>query len=101
MPEPERLTKDQQEAIRNWLSRPPGNQARCPWCGAQNFSIGSDLAAAPLLTISENTSNLDLRRQYPLAVLICDTCAHVHFFAAMRITGLYPTKAEEAKVSDG
>lgn len=61
----------------------------CPYCGGKKFTTTQSIAT---ILIGDDTKNISLGPNIPAAMIICENCGHMEFFA-MGSLGLL--KAEE------
>lgn len=54
----------------------------CPFCKGNKFSIAGEFAA---INVSTTIGALDLGKHIPAAVIICEKCGNLQFFALARL----------------
>lgn len=76
-----KLSKEQQEKLRDLLNDWPGPQ-ECPWCGKDEWAISDELV---LLQSMRQASDLRIGRGQPCVAVQCLDCGNVLVFNAFRL----------------
>ena len=70
-------SKAVQELARRGVRAP-----KCPYCGGMKFSISGELAT---ISVTKQIGSVDIGTHIPSAVLICENCGNLQFFALAKL----------------
>ena len=65
----------------------------CPCCGGRKFSVHNEAAT---LSVSDQLNVLKIGNYVPAAILICDNCGNLQFFALAKL-GLISEKGGDSR----
>ena len=83
---------DGMDIVRALKEKGVGNYI-CPCCGNNSFNVDNSVAA---ITVTEDPQVLSLGKYIPSAILVCNKCGNLQFFA-LKALGLMEDKNEKSE----
>ena len=87
--DPMRIDTEQSKVILNWLER-HWQDKHCPICHHEQWDVARHMTAGNLY--NRNRMAVGTSQVYPVVMVFCKNCGHIHLFAAVKIPGLLNVK---------